>query len=142
MKFTDIYFDYKSRYQDSIIIYKVGNFYSILGKDTIIIHNLMGYQIKDHSGIDKIGFPIIALERVLRIIGKNKLNYIVLDKIEGIVKVVQKKRWKENNYEKFSHQATLIYSKKEKINHIVELLNEKLEDPKFDHLIKEVEQIL
>lgn len=141
MKFVDIYFDYKSRYEEYIILYKVGNFYNVLGKDTIIIHELLNYQIKDHNGIDKIGFPIMSLEKVLRILSKNKLNYIVLEKEDGIVKIVTKKRNKVNSYNEYGKSANALYSKKEKINHIIELLNEKIEDPNFDRLLQKVEDV-
>lgn len=142
MKFTDIYFDYKNRYENYIIIYKVGNFYNVLGKDTVILHEIMHYQIKEHTGIPKIGFPIISLEKVLRALTKAKMNYLVLEKEEGIVKIKIKKRFKDNAYEDYSKQSESLYEKKEQIKKVENLLLEKIEDADFSLYIKRIEELL
>ena len=101
MKFLDIYFNYKDRYNDYIVIYPVGTFYNVLGDDTLIISNLLGYQIKMHCDIPKVGFPINSLEKVLYKLDNNKINYILLEKNNGIIQVSLRKRFKYNKYNEY-----------------------------------------
>ena len=86
MKLVDTYNSYKTKYSKYVIMIKCGNFYEVYGEETYIISNLFNYKIKEISGIKRVGFPIIAYNKVASKLNSFKINYIVIDN-----KVIKKK---------------------------------------------------
>ncbi len=141
MKFIDIYFDYKDRFNDYIIIYPVGTFYNILGCDTKIIHELMGYQIKKHVDIPKVGFPLTSLEKVIKKLTENKINYIILERVNGIIKINQKKRFKQNMYNKNFLDIENDNIKRERIMKLTDYISKNYESDKIQLIIENIEKL-
>lgn len=67
----DSYLNLKEKFENFVVLIKVGNFYHIYDKDDIILNYLLKYQIIDN----RVGFPVSALKKVLGTLEKNKLLY-------------------------------------------------------------------
>ena len=78
----DKYYKYRLLYSDYIIIIKCGIFYECLAKDALIMNNLFNYKLNRLSNMFKIGFPLKSLDKVISVLDKKRINYIVInDKI-------------------------------------------------------------
>lgn len=141
MKFLDIYFNYKARYNDYIIIYPVGTFYNILGDDTLIISNLLGYQVKMHCDIPKVGFPINSLEKVLYKLDTNKINYILLEKKDGIIQVNLRKRFKYNKYNEYFENTKSNKKMQERIKKISNFIYDNYDNIEIKKIIEKIENM-
>lgn len=142
MKWNDIYNYYKNKYSEYLILYKIGNFYNVIGVDIYIMKYIFDYKIIINNSIEKIGFPMSNLNKVMDELNKLKINYLTIDKEEGIAKVNYKKRFKDNNYNKYYINSKSYCDKKDKINIFIDLLNQKINDPNFDSIIKSLEEVL
>lgn len=58
---------------DYIIFLKSGNFYVTFDNDALIINHIFSYQITDGH----VGFPIRSLEKVVKELDNNIINYII-----------------------------------------------------------------
>lgn len=141
MKFIDIYFDYKDKFSDYIIIYPVGTFYNILGDDTKIIHELMNYQIKEHIKTPKIGFPLTSLGKVIKKLVENKINYVVLERVNGIIKIEQKKRFKNNQYFNNLCNMNEQFKKRERLDKLITYISKNYDNEEIQKFIKEIEKL-
>lgn len=142
MKWNDVYKYYKSKYSDYLVLYRIGNFYNVIGMDIYIMKYIFDYKITINNGIEKIGFPISNLNKVMDELNKSKINYLTIDKEDGMAKVNYKKRFKDNNYNKYCINSKSYCDRKAKINKIVELLNKKLDDSNFDLVCESLEEVL
>ena len=73
----DNYYKMKVKYLDYILLFKRGNFYYCYKEDAYIIHYFFDYKLKN----DMVAFSIEALDKVLKILDKNDLAYIIYDSI-------------------------------------------------------------
>lgn len=70
----------KQVHPDSLICYKVGNFYHSYGKDAYILSYLFDYKInKLEENVSVSGFPKNAISKVMATVERKKLNYIIID---------------------------------------------------------------
>ena len=72
MKWNDVYKYYKSKYSDYLVLYRIGNFYNVIGMDIYIMKYIFDYKITINNGIEKIGFPISNLNKVMDELNKSK----------------------------------------------------------------------
>lgn len=142
MKWNDVYKYYKNKYSEYLILYRIGNFYNVIGMDIHIMRYIFDYKITINNGIKKIGFPISNLNKIMDELNKLKINYLTIDKEDGIAKVSYKRRFKDNNYNKYYINSKSYCDRKDKINEIVELLNKKLDDSNFDLICESLEEVL
>lgn len=103
---------------------------------------IFDYKIIVNNSIEKIGFPIGNLNKVMDELNKLKINYLTIDKEDGIAKVSYKRKFKDNNYNKYYINSKSYCDRKDKINEIVELLNKKLDDSNFDLICESLEEVL
>ncbi len=133
MKLIDVYKENKVKYPKYVIMIKVGNFYEIYGEEVYILNNLFNYKIKKVGNNDRVGFPIIAYNKVINKFDKFKINYIIIDK-ENI-----KKRFNKNNYDKY-------LSKDLNIDNRIHIINEKLqylkESKNVNQILDKIEEVL
>ena len=54
----ETYYKYRLEYKDYIIFIKVGSFYEVFDKDSLILNELFDYKIKKIKDNIKVGFPI------------------------------------------------------------------------------------
>ena len=102
------YFDLKSKYKNYIVIIKNGIFYNVYGNDAYILNSLFNYKISCYSDNSVVGFPLKSLNKVLNILDKIKINYLVYEN-----EIVLKRKFNKNQYNN-------IIS--EKINNIIDKL--------------------
>lgn len=105
----------KEKYKDYIIIQKQGIFYTVYGLDAYIISYIFDYQIK----LNKVGFPNIDKLNNL------KINYIVINE--------NKKKFKNNNYSKYTLENI------NKMNKIIDKLKNNIPD---EEILNKIESII
>jgi DNA mismatch repair protein MutS len=91
------YLEIKSRYPDTLLLYRMGDFYELFGDDAVTASKVLGLTLtaRNHGGTDKTplaGFPYHAIERYMpKLIGSG-LKIAVCEQVEdpaeakGIVK--------------------------------------------------------
>lgn len=84
--------------EETLQLYKIGNFYNIYGDDAIILNYLFGYKILIDG---KVGFSESALIKVINTIEDKKIDYQIINKEKDIIK----KYGNFNNYNKVLKQA-------------------------------------
>lgn len=131
MKLKDTYDMYKRNYNKYVIIIKCGSFYKVFGEECLIINNLFNYKIKKYSNSKRVGFPIIAYNKVTGKLNHLKINYIDID--ENIIK----KRFKNNNYDSYLNDLSID----ERINKIYEKLNFLKLDSNINYILNSIEEI-
>ena len=57
-------------------IYKHGKFYNVYGNDAIVVSVLTNYKVINN----RLGFPISMINKVIGLLDRNKISYIVFDK--------------------------------------------------------------
>ena len=61
-----------------IIFCNAGNFYIAIGKDAVLLNNLLGLKLSClKEEICKVGFPLTALEKYTNLLEEKKYTYIV-----------------------------------------------------------------
>lgn len=132
MKLKETYFLKKEKYLEYIILIKCGNFYEVLEDDAYILNTLFNYKIKKTSNITKVGFPIVALNKVILRLQMLKINYLIVNPNGDI-----KKKFNNNKYRNFLEKPTNL----DRINLIYQrLLDIKGDD--IDALLNNIEEII
>lgn len=81
------YRDLKSKYDDYIIIQKVGCFYDIRGENAKLLSKKFGYKLfLDKSSENKIGVPVSQIQKILDYIKQNNYKYVLTEHYEIIEK--------------------------------------------------------
>lgn len=63
-----------------IIIFKIGGFYTSIGKDAVILNREIDLKVSCmKKGICKVGFPINSLEKYLELIRNKDYGYVVYE---------------------------------------------------------------
>ena len=131
----EIYYKYRMEYKDFLIFIKVGNFYEVFDKDSLILNKLFGYKIKRIKDNIKVGFPISRLDYILKLIGN--INYVVIDNT-----IVKKKKFKNNKYKDYNYDMNSIILNSIKIDRIYEELNNRLPDNNIENIITNIDLII
>lgn len=111
MKVKDKYELLKKEYTDTLVIIKVGNFYTTFGSDAFILHYLFSYQITN----DKLGFPACALEKVVWDLKNKSINYLVVSD-----EVLSENSYEDNQYYPVLEVAQKFYYEKVSIDMLVD----------------------
>ena len=72
MNCKDKYINLKKEYSNYIILIKAGNFYYTYYDDAYIISYIFKYQIRDN----RVGFPINAKDKIIKVLNKYEIGYI------------------------------------------------------------------
>ena len=131
----EIYYKYRMEYKDFLIFIKVGNFYEVFDKDSLILNKLFGYKIKRIKDNIKVGFPISRLDYILKLIGN--INYVVIDNT-----IVKKKKFNNNKYKDYNYDMNSIILNSIKIDRIYEELNNRLPDNNIENIITNIDLII
>ena len=131
----EMYYKYRLEYKDFLLFIKVGSFYEVFDKDSLILNKLFGYKIKRIKDSIKVGFPLNRLDYVLKLIGN--INYIVVDNTE-----IKKKEFNNNEYKNYNFNINSIVLNSIKIDRIYEELNNRLLDNNIDDIITKAELII
>lgn len=139
MKLIDIYNNYKKEYKEYVLIIENGIFYNIFNEDISIVYSLLKYKIKKSSNNYIIGFPQNNLNKVLDILQKNNINYLVITKDNNILdKYISNK----NNYKNYELDFNRLNYINNRINNIYKELNKKVFDSDIEKILFEIEKLL
>ena len=117
------YNELKLKYLDYILLFKRGNFYYCYKDDAYIIHYFMNYKLIE----DVVAFSIEALDKVLKILDKNDLAYIVYDSV-----ILDKTYGDSEKYSYFYNLSLELIGRET----ILKNINDKLKYYTFDELLK------
>lgn len=121
-----LYVKFKHNYYDYILLIKNGNFYICLNQDAFVLSNIFNFKIIESKNFLKSGFPISSIDRVLNILTKLSVNYIIIDK-----EVVEKEKFDSNNYNEYINNGNFI-NNLNRINKISEVLKTNLKYNSID----------
>ena len=121
----ETYYKYRMEYKDFLLFIKIGNFYEVFDKDSLILNKLFGYKIKWIKDSIKVGFPLSRLDYIIKLIGN--INYVVIDNA-----VIKKKIFNNNKYKDYNFDINSIILNSIKIDRIYEELNNRLLDNNTD----------
>ena len=79
----ETYYKYRMEYKDFLLFIKIGNFYEVFDKDSLILNKLFGYKIKRIRETIKVGFPLNRLDYIIKLIAN--INYVVIDDTDDII---------------------------------------------------------
>lgn len=113
----------KEVHKEYVVLVRVGNFYNCYGRDSYIISYLLGYKINIlDNNIYNSSFPKSAYNKVLSILEKNKINYIVLDKRNNYDIEEKDNNKNLNKYEEYYEEAKKKIAKKMRVEKIYKYL--------------------
>lgn len=113
----------KEVHKEYVVLVRVGNFYNCYGRDSYIISYLLGYKINIlDNNIYNSSFPKSAYNKVLSILEKNKINYIILDKRNNYDVEEEDNNKNLNKYNEFYEKAKKEIAKKMRIEKIYKYL--------------------
>ena len=105
-----------------IVICNAGNFYIAVGKDAVLLNNLLNLKVTCfRTEICKVGFPINSLEKYTDLIQQKEYSYIVyyFDKEKSNLEILEqyvgknKNKIKEENINCYMCKKSTKYYKKE-----------------------------
>lgn len=134
MKIYDVYKENKSRYKKYVILIKFGNFYETYGEDGYLLNNLFDYKVSDIGKVKRVGFPLIAYNKVISKLTTFKINYIV---VEGGMTI--KKKFKLNNYGKYINSLDSINIRVDRICERIKVLKD---TPQIEEILSRLEEII
>lgn len=117
--------------KESINIIKTNNmFYNVYNIDSYIFNLLFGYKVLNNN---KVGFPISVINKIINVLEDNHINYSItyLNKEKDNI---YKDFKKLNNYNKFKDKALENMDRVNKINYVIERINNCSND-KLDKLL-------
>ena len=123
---------------ESLIGYKVGNFYNSYGKDAYIVSYLFDYKIRNiETNVASTGFPKSVLPKVMAILERKQVNYIIID-TRNNYKVDNEEDYKDLNcYKELFEKAHTEVKIKLRIQNIYEALMEEKDVQK----IRKIEEL-
>ena len=122
-------------YKDFLLFIKIGYFYDVFDKDSLILDKLFGYQIKRFKDSIKVGFPLNRLDYIIKLIGI--INYVVIDNT-----VIKKKIFNNNKYKDYYFDINSIILNSIKIDRIYEELSSRIIDNNIENLITNIYLII
>ena len=131
----EAYYKYRMEYKDFLLFIKMGNFYEVFDKDSLILNKLFGYKIKRIKDSIKVGFPLNRLDYIIKLIGN--INYVVIDNT-----VVEKKEFNNNKYKDYNFDINSIILNSIKIDRIYEELSSRLLDNNIENIITNIYLII
>lgn len=128
---------------ETVILIQVGAFYHAYGKDAYILSYLCGYQIKSvENSYNTCGFPKAGVNKTLKILEDNCLNYLVTIKSLNY-EVEQEMKYKDkNNYTEIYEKSYRYVTIKNRINTIHNYLVENINSPNIKNKLHAVEEVL
>ena len=126
----------KEAFSDYIIFLKVGNFCEAYDNDAKIISYLFNYKLRKLNDTLNCVFPLVAINKVLSVLDRKSINYIVIDKAHNYEEEIKQNYKRKNKYEETLNEA-LKYT--EKIDRIEKIKNHLMLDDKY---LLDIERLL
>ena len=128
---------------ETIILIQIGAFYHAYGKDSYILSYLCGYQIKSvENSYNTCGFPKAGLNKTLKILENNNINYLVTVKSQNYEVTHEMKYKDKNEYIQTYETAYKYVTIKNRIQAIHNYLIENINSPNIKKKIQTVEEAL
>lgn len=127
----DEYMEIKNHKNDCIVMIKVGNFYHIYDKDSIIISYLLGYKVNDDG---RVGFPIKSLCKVTNYLKKQEINYYINDD--------DFREFDNNYYYQILEKSELYYALNKDIEDIYNYLIDNIDRKYIKRIINKIKEVI
>ncbi len=135
-----------------IVFCNAGNFYIAIGKDAVLLKELLGLKLSCFKPeVCKVGFPIVSLEKYMGLIEETGYGYIVyyLDKEKSKLEVVTQyngentnKILKDNDICYKCAKSTKLYKKEDKyILAVTNLYEAEIQEEKIREELENQEKI-
>jgi len=143
MKIDNVIKTMKEINPETVILIQIGAFYHVYGKDSYILSYLFGYQIKSlENSYNTCGVPKSGLNKVLKVLEDNKINYLVTIKSQNYDVETDMKYKDKNQYKEIYEKAYKYVTIKNRINAISNYLLENINTPDIKFKIQKVEEVL
>lgn len=131
-------------YLNSLIIVKAGTFYRLYDVDAEIMSYILGYKLLEEKNRTKyIGFPESILEKNIKKLEEENINYYVFNNLKDIKNPkIKKKFGNQNKYENVEILSRNYVSKLDSIQELNSLIEDAKSKPYFDDLLKEIQYII
>lgn len=109
----------KELFPEYVLLFKIGTFYEVYNNDAKIISYLFQYKPKTLSSEDIVcGFPIVSINKILYLLEKKNINYIMLDKSHNYEEEGKVNYKKKNTYYEILKEATEYINRTSRIDKI------------------------
>ena len=88
----------KELFPDYIVLIKIETFYEAYGDDANILSFLFSYKTRIIGENISCGFPINSLNRIISILDRKSINYLVIDKSHNYEEEMKQNYKRKNNY--------------------------------------------
>ena len=116
----ELFKELKVKYQDYLLLFKSGSFYISFDSDALVLNQLFGYKILILKNNIKVGFPVRLIDKNTTIISQRKINYMIIDQ----KKIIDKNKYKFNNYTKYGSNICDMIHIITRINNISQRLKD------------------
>lgn len=113
-------------------IRKHGKFYASYDDDALVIHGITKYKVSN----GRIGFPESALGKVTNELENKKINYIVIENDQEVIK----KEFTRNMYNKYLKEGKKYNALLKKESEMIEKIKN-LDSSKLDKIISFIEEV-
>lgn len=125
------YLKQKKKCPNCVILMRAGSFYRTYNQDAIILFYLCHYQVIKNM----LGFPIRSLNKVLKELKREEVNFIVDDEMNICID-------NEENYFSLYEKALERYQLKIQIDQIHSFLNDNIERKLIQKIIHQIEEVI
>lgn len=134
---------YSNKYENTILIFKIGVFCELINNDALIFNKIFNYKLKFGKDYVKVGFPNSKEKDIFNKLDSLSINYIILEKDSSFFNIQCNKKFNNNNYTKYllDNINTVLYNKY-KIDKIYDKLLDKVLDNDIDNIIDEVFKLI
>lgn len=119
MKKIEMYEMIKNSHSEFVIFVKFGSFYRVFNDDIYIIWYFTRYRIVDGK---RIGFPVSIINDLVELLTKEHISYIIYNNDLDYIKVSSI----NNCYNKYVLMGKELYRKEERINKVLNLIENKI----------------
>lgn len=127
----ETYYKYRMEYKDFLLFIKIGNFYEVFDKDSLILNELFDYKIKKIKDNIKVGFPASKIQSIIKLIGN--INYIIVDK------EIQKRQFDDNKYNEYKYDINKVILNFIKLERVYNYLTDNVLDT---DLLNKIDKII
>lgn len=134
----DLFRQLKLEYKDYLILFKSGSFYISFDEDALILNKLFDYKLNELKNNLKVGFPLFSFDKVITVVSDNKINYLVIEDR----KIVDKEKYKYNNFNKYTSSVFNLVSINSRINSISKKIRSIDDLDKINYILDKVEELI
>lgn len=134
----------KEIHPKSLLLFKVGAFCEVYGKNSYIISYLFNYQVRQNgkNNILKVGFSKKAIPSVISKLEEQKIDYLLIDVRNNYYVDEKFENRNLNKYDTVFEKAYLYVRKQREIRKINEKLMEQIDSADFKEKVGRIEEIL